>query len=324
MPAPRRPRRPHGARGPPLRRHRPSRTTSRRRRPTSRWSATGSPWPRARTSRRERSSRSSRRRTKFSRKAVGGPTVEQILAANIDVVFLVTSLNGELNPGASNATLLAAGSGALPVILLNKADLEPDPERVAEVEAVARARRCSRSPASPARPRRAARPPRPGRTAALLGSSGVGKSTLSTASSARSSRDTGAPRRRQRPAHDDPSCCDAARRRRPDRHPRHARTATVEGGRGGRRGPRRRRGGRRGAAASPTARTRASPAVPCRRRSRAARLDGGRLESYRKLRREQAYLERRIDKRAASEERKRWKSVSKQSREAARAKGRRS
>ena len=49
-----------------------------------------------------------------------------------------------------------------------------------------------------------------------------------------------------------------------------------------------------------------------------------RWESYLSLQAELAHLERRIDKRAASEERKRWKSVSKQSREAARAKGRRS
>jgi ribosome biogenesis GTPase len=48
-----------------------------------------------------------------------------------------------------------------------------------------------------------------------------------------------------------------------------------------------------------------------------------RWESYLKLQREIAHLERRLDKRAASEERKRWKALSVFAREAGRAKGRR-
>ena len=53
-------------------------------------------------------------------------------------------------------------------------------------------------------------------------------------------------------------------------------------------------------------------------------LSPERWESYLSLQAELAHLERRLDKRAASEERKRWRSVSKLSRQASRAKGRRS
>ena len=122
------------------------------------------------------------RRTKFSRKTAWQATEEQVLAANVDVVFIVTSLNEELNlRRLERYLILARESGARPVILLTKSDLADD----AGGDGRARSSR-SRStfPSTRSRAGRApgstpsARISRPGVTAALLGSSGVGKSTL--------------------------------------------------------------------------------------------------------------------------------------------------
>src|SRR5262245_29699213 len=76
------------------------------------------------------------RRTKFSRKTAWQATEEQVLATNIDVAFLVTSLNEDLNLRRLERYLtLAWDSGARPVILLTKADLDPNSsESVARVE----------------------------------------------------------------------------------------------------------------------------------------------------------------------------------------------
>src|SRR5436309_4462625 len=58
------------------------------------------------------------RRSKFSRKSAGDKTSEQIVAANIDTVFLVTSLNRDLNPRRIERYLaMSWESGARPVIL---------------------------------------------------------------------------------------------------------------------------------------------------------------------------------------------------------------
>ena len=69
------------------------------------------------------------RRTCFSRKTAGDRTDEQIMAANIDVVFIVFGLDGGRNfaPGSiERYATLAWNSGATPVIVLNKADLCPE------------------------------------------------------------------------------------------------------------------------------------------------------------------------------------------------------
>jgi ribosome biogenesis GTPase / thiamine phosphate phosphatase len=121
------------------------------------------------------------RRSRFSRRAAGDPTEEQIVAANIDTVFLVGGLDGDFNPRRIERYLLVAWeSGAAPVVLLNKADLVEEPLRLAEeVRAIA--------PAVPVHPVSCLVPGsldvlRPylgeGQTGALLGSSGVGKSTI--------------------------------------------------------------------------------------------------------------------------------------------------
>ncbi len=124
------------------------------------------------------------RKTKFSRRASGPDTTEQIVAANVDTVFLVTALDQNFNLRRIERYLAVAWeSGAQPVVLLNKSDLHADPAGArAEVESVAAgAPVLALSALDPAASdlRDALAPWLiPGRTVAFLGSSGVGKSTL--------------------------------------------------------------------------------------------------------------------------------------------------
>lgn len=119
--------------------------------------------------------------SRFSRRAAGDVTEEQIVAANIDMVFLVAGLDRDFNVRRLERYLVVASeSGASPVIVLNKADLADDPEaRVEEVRALApgvpvHAVSCE-VPGSLEPLRRYLGH---GQTGALLGSSGVGKSTI--------------------------------------------------------------------------------------------------------------------------------------------------
>jgi ribosome biogenesis GTPase len=121
------------------------------------------------------------RRTVFLRRAAGDRSVAQVLAANVDTVFLVMGLDGDFNPRRlERALVLAWESGALPVVLLNKADVCDDPDgRRAEIEAVAPGVPVRVIAAKPGEGLAALAPWLvPGHTVALLGSSGVGKSTL--------------------------------------------------------------------------------------------------------------------------------------------------
>lgn len=79
------------------------------------------------------------RRTKLSRKVAEREVEEQVLAANVDVIFLVTSLNRELKLRRLERYLATAWeSGASPVILLTKSDLAGDADaRRDEVESIA-------------------------------------------------------------------------------------------------------------------------------------------------------------------------------------------
>ena len=64
------------------------------------------------------------RASAFTRKAAGSETKRQVVAANIDTVFLITGLDHDFNPRrVERYLLLAAQSGARSVVLLNKADL---------------------------------------------------------------------------------------------------------------------------------------------------------------------------------------------------------
>ena len=110
-------------------------------------------------------------------------TEEQVVAANIDTVFLVGGLDRRFQPAPDRALpLVAWESGATPVIVLNKADLVDDPADARRRGPRARAggrrsTRCRARQPGVAR-RRCARISAPAGPAALLGSSGVGKSTI--------------------------------------------------------------------------------------------------------------------------------------------------
>jgi ribosome biogenesis GTPase len=121
------------------------------------------------------------RKSKFARKVAGQKTREQIIAANVDTVFLVTSLDNDYKVRRIERYLAVAWeSGARPVIILSKADLcDTLDERVFEVESVAYGvsvhviSSVTEQGLSELAPYFGA-----GQTVALLGSSGVGKSTL--------------------------------------------------------------------------------------------------------------------------------------------------
>lgn len=67
------------------------------------------------------------RRSAFTRKVAGEESEPQVLAANMDVIFIVTSLNADLNVRRLERYLtMAYESGAEPVIVLTKADLAHD------------------------------------------------------------------------------------------------------------------------------------------------------------------------------------------------------
>lgn len=121
------------------------------------------------------------RKSKFSRKSVGAKTEEQIVATNVDTVFLVSGLDGDFNPRRIERYLITAwNSGANPVIILNKADLCDCVEQcVAEVEALALGVPIVVLSASTSQGLDGLKPYlQSGQTVALLGSSGVGKSTI--------------------------------------------------------------------------------------------------------------------------------------------------
>jgi ribosome biogenesis GTPase len=121
------------------------------------------------------------RRSKFSRKVAWAKTEEQIVAVNVDTVFVVSSLNSELNPRRLERYLtLAWESGATPVVVLTKSDLALSlPDALEDARDV--------SPGVPVHAVSAVddvgvdelRPYFDGaKSVALLGSSGTGKSTL--------------------------------------------------------------------------------------------------------------------------------------------------
>jgi ribosome biogenesis GTPase / thiamine phosphate phosphatase len=121
------------------------------------------------------------RRTALVRKEAGFRTEGQVLAANIDYVWIVSSLTRELSARRIERFMSVAwDSGAQPVIVLTKADLDDaDSEMVAEVQAAAVGAEIVTTSAVTGHGLDALRTLLAGdRTAALVGSSGVGKSTL--------------------------------------------------------------------------------------------------------------------------------------------------
>ena len=121
------------------------------------------------------------RRTSFARKIAGSRTEDQIVGANIDTVFLVTSLNQDFSLRRIERYLVTAWeSGANPVIVLSKADLcDRLSESINEVQAIARGVPIyAISVVTGYGLPDIAQYFKRGETVALLGSSGVGKSTL--------------------------------------------------------------------------------------------------------------------------------------------------
>jgi len=121
------------------------------------------------------------RRTKLSRKASGEGLLEQVIAANLDTVFVMTALNDDFNARRLERFLtVSRESGAQPVLLLNKLDACPDPTPfLQEARAI--------SAGTPIVTLSAKRGLglealhawlKPGLTVGCIGTSGVGKSTL--------------------------------------------------------------------------------------------------------------------------------------------------
>lgn len=121
------------------------------------------------------------RRSKFSRKVAGANTEEQVVAANVDTIFLVQGLDHDFNLRRLERYLVAAfESNAAPVVILSKADLCNDVEdKVRAAESIA--------PGTPVHAISSVTGAgvdtldqyiQVGVTVAFLGSSGVGKSTL--------------------------------------------------------------------------------------------------------------------------------------------------
>jgi ribosome biogenesis GTPase len=125
------------------------------------------------------------RKTKLSRKQPEREVREQVLAANIDVLFIVSGLDRDYNPRRIERFLVMANeSGARPVVLLNKSDLAA--ELSLDLKSIVTSTQ-QLSPGIAVIPISAlsdhgldALPAQllPGQTAALIGSSGVGKSTI--------------------------------------------------------------------------------------------------------------------------------------------------
>jgi ribosome biogenesis GTPase len=121
------------------------------------------------------------RRSKFSRKVAGKVTEEQIIVANVDIVWIVSGLDNDFNIQRIERYLtLASESGSKPVVILNKSDICNDPD--AKIEQVKRI-----APSTPIHSISAELNQGldilnqylgKGKTIALIGSSGAGKSTI--------------------------------------------------------------------------------------------------------------------------------------------------
>lgn len=143
------------------------------------------------------------RKSKFSRKAAGELTEEQVISANVDTVFIVSGLDGGRNFNLRRIErylTLAWSSGATPVIVLNKVDLCQDIDVcIRNVEAIATSISVH---AVSAKERIGLDALRnyltKGITVAFLGSSGVGKSALINALLGVEKQDTGEVRENDR------------------------------------------------------------------------------------------------------------------------------
>jgi ribosome biogenesis GTPase len=255
------------------------------------------------------------RRTVLSRKEPGRAMREQVLAANIDVLFIVNGLDGDYNERRMERYLLMARqSGARPVIVLNKSDLAGNygidvAEKQERLGDWARAPVVAVSALDGDGLGSLEGLVAAGETAALVGSSGVGMSTIVN----RLVGEERQPTREVRSGDDR------------GRHTTTGRSMLMM------------KGGwllidmpglREIQAWGPAEQVDGGfediheLAGSCRFRDcthgeepgcavRTAGVDQGRLENYRKMGRELEYLERKTDKRLMSETRARWKAIHK-------------
>jgi len=121
------------------------------------------------------------RQTLLQRRAAGHEVKPQLIAANVDTLFIVSSCNADFNIARLERYLaLAESAGSYPVVLLTKSDLSEDPAEYRQ--------QIEKLPMTPTVVTLNAKEPdevtaamawvRKGQTAAFVGSSGVGKTTL--------------------------------------------------------------------------------------------------------------------------------------------------
>jgi ribosome biogenesis GTPase / thiamine phosphate phosphatase len=256
------------------------------------------------------------RRTALVRRAAGTRDRPQLLAANVDVVFVVAGLDGDFNPRRiERALVMVAESGARAIVLLNKADACADVEarheemqRAAAGVPVFLLSALQGDGVAAVRAEIAA-----GTTAVLIGSSGAGKSTLAN-------RLLGAERQEVGPVRADDSR---------GRHTTTRRELMVLPGGGvlidtpGLRELQLWASGEAAGLAFDDVETLAAACrfADCRhdrepgcavvRAAGEGTLDPARLQSYRKLQAELAHVERQHDARARSEQERRWRSIHK-------------
>jgi ribosome biogenesis GTPase len=123
-----------------------------------------------------------RRKTSLKRRAAGGSGEQQMIAANVDIAFIVQSGHFDFNPNRLERYLIMATDGQVePIILLTKTDLltrEELEDRLAVIASVTSARIIALSSVTGAGMDELKGTLAPGKTCCLLGSSGVGKTTL--------------------------------------------------------------------------------------------------------------------------------------------------
>ena len=252
-----------------------------------------------------------------SRRSAGNLIDEQVLAANVDIAFLVAGLDHDFNIRRLERYLAVAwSSGTRPVVVLNKADvaIELD-QRLLEVESVAPAvpivvlSALTGDHVADLAPYLA-----PGQTAVVLGSSGVGKSTLVNALLGERRQATAAVR------HDDSRGRHTTTHRELFELPGGAFLIDTPGIRALEIA-----GADEGVAAAfddiaeiaaacrfSDCRHQGEPGCAVRAAIDEGRLSRERFASHQKLERELAHAERKGDARAAAEERRRWKTIHKQ------------
>jgi ribosome biogenesis GTPase / thiamine phosphate phosphatase len=266
------------------------------------------------------------RRTGFTRQASGEETIEQVVAANIDVVLLVNALDQRFSLRRVERYLtLGWQSGAQPVILLTKTDLCDDVEAaVAEAETVAFGVPVHAISATTGQNLDVLeRYLSANRTVALLGLSGAGKSTLVN-------RLVGEERLRVQDVRDD------GRGRHTTTHreliplpgggvlvdtPGMRAVSLWDGDGGGLEQTFSDVQELAGECRFADCRHEQEPGCAVIAAVTAGTLAADRLESYNKLLREMRFQEIKQDKRARSDERKRWRTLNKAMRNASRPRG---